>query len=495
MDNKNFEIRYSFPHTFTSKDELFQYAKQLEGKTFKQVLDLQISSNSNNFDFNNRRRKGGLGNLLEQCYFGYSINSDSNADFKDLGVELKLTCFDVKKNNDYSAGERLVLSMIPQDAPIDTDFTSSHLWHKAHDILLIYYQRDKSIDAYDQRIKYVDFFKPSPEDLAIIEADYNTIVEYITSGRAHELSESLTHYLGACTKGANAAASTQPQYYGDHTPARRRAFCFKRQYMDFVLHHDIMDKPSSDQIIKDLNQLRETDFESYCTSLVQRYIGKSEQELAEEFSIPYKPAAKNLRTRILRAILGTNDDAVEFKKANIHPRSIRIKANGKIVESFPLPTFKACNLVNETWDESTLHHYLEETRFFFVVFQEDLEGTYRLKGSKFWSMPASDVNGDVKICWERTRKIYSDGVDFVLRTDKKGRISVQNNLPSIKDDLIVHVRPHASQAAYKIDGYTTGNLERDGDLLPDGRIMTKQSFWLNNSYIKKNLEDKTENEQ
>ena len=44
-------------------------------------------------------------------------------------------------------------------------------------------------------------------------------------------------------------------------------------------------------------------------------------------------------------------------------------------------------------------------------------------------------------------------------------------MPKVRESTVAHVRPHG----------------RDGDdkaTLPDGRMMTKQCFWLNNSYIK-----------
>ena len=38
------------------------------------------------------------------------------------------------------------------------------------------------------------------EDMKIIRADYEKIISYIQDGRADELSEGMTTYLGACTK-------------------------------------------------------------------------------------------------------------------------------------------------------------------------------------------------------------------------------------------------------------------------------------------------------
>ena len=135
--------------------------------------------------------------------------------------------------------------MIPYDRPIDIDFDSSHLWQKCKKILLVYYHRDKTINKYDQKIEYVRLFTPPKEDLKIIRDDYEKIVSYIRSGRADELSEGLTTYLGAATKGSTEARSWVDQYYPHveddgtvtHRKAKKRAISFKRQYMDYVLHH------------------------------------------------------------------------------------------------------------------------------------------------------------------------------------------------------------------------------------------------------------------
>jgi len=48
----------------------------------------------------------------------------------------------------------------------------------------------------------------------------------------------------------------------------------------------------------------------------------------------------------------------------------------------------------------------------------------------------------------------------------------------------MYICPHASKSAYLLkDGTSRGNIQSDGDKLPDGQWMTHQSFWLNNTYI------------
>lgn len=83
------------PYDKTDPKSIERYAKKLIGKTFQDVLNESIYSNSKVGDesgkYGDEKRKGGLGNLLEKYYFGYEVNSDSEPDFKEAGVELKVS--------------------------------------------------------------------------------------------------------------------------------------------------------------------------------------------------------------------------------------------------------------------------------------------------------------------------------------------------------------------------------------------------------------------
>ncbi len=204
---------------YHSPEQVYRHGKRLEGMTFRDVLNLGIVPEGVTREYNSRRYKGGMGTLIEERFFGYKANSDRMADFAEAGVELKATCIDRRKNGSDVAGERLVLTMIPYDEEAPLSLYDSHLWHKCQKMLLVWYRRDKTIDAYDQRIEHVLLFTPPVEDLRIIEADYRQITDLIRAGRADELSESLTTYLGACTKGATRAKSMRDQsfYAPGHT--------------------------------------------------------------------------------------------------------------------------------------------------------------------------------------------------------------------------------------------------------------------------------------
>lgn len=474
-----------------------RYAAHLEGMTFEDVLALGIEpENYNPKNYGDKQYKGGMGNLIEERYFGYAANSDEEPDFKEAGVELKATPIDMKKNGDPSAGERLVLTMIPYDRPIAGDFFDSHLWKKCKLILLVFYNRDKNVGSYDQQITHVKMFTPPKEDLRIIAEDYNTIVSYIQSGRADELSEGLTTYLGAATKGATAASSWVPQYYPFidengkvvHRQAKKRAFSFKRQYMDYVLHRYVLGEASELEKILAPGSLEHETFEQHITNLINSFVGMSDQELAAHFNMPYTGNKAQWNQLVFRILGIKGNQAEEFVKAGITVKTVRIEENGRIKENVSLPPFKFKELAQETWETSRLREYFEETRFFFVAFKK-YDGKYQLAGSVFWNMPVSDIEGDLKRCWAEAQSTIRSGVEILPETRGTG-VRYMNNLPGESRNPISHVRPHASQAAYRfLDGTEVGSPDKNANELPDGRWMTTQSFWLNREYIQSILCD------
>lgn len=466
----------------SSEKEIFTYAKKLEGHTFQEVLDLGITPEGVDRNYKDKKFKGRAGTIIEERYFGYKANSDNRPDFPEAEVELKTTCFDVLKNGKPSAGERLVISMIPFDKPIEEDLMQSHVWEKLKRILLIYYHRDKSVSFFEQKIVKVALFTPPREDLEIIKEDYKLISSLVRNGRGEELSEGLTNYLGACTKGQDAATSIVNQYYPPHTPAKRRAFCLKNSYMKYVLSHYLLDENvNEDSIVKDVDSLVKQGFEGYIESLIHEYVGKTDREIASLLGLNFTrdKAQWSLLTSKMLKLNTTN--AQEFKKANINVRTVRLEGKKPNKESLSLRPFEFCDILNEkNWEDSELFNYFESNKFFFVIFSRE-GSNYVLKGCKFWSMPVSDLNGPLKDCWDHAKKCIKEGVHFEVKPSGK----VINNLPHESDNPVAHVRPHATKAAYRLNnGFTKyENLKRDGSVLPNGEIMTKQSFWLNRKYV------------
>jgi DNA mismatch repair protein MutH len=408
--------------------------------------------------------KGSIGQVVEESHFEYKPNSDSEPDFKEAGVELKVTPYRRLRNTDVSAKERLVLNIINYKTEHITTFHTSSFWHKNQCLQMMFYEYKDGIPKADLSISHTIQFSYPEEDLAIIQDDWDKILYKIRAGNAHELSESDTLYLGACTKGAD-SNSLRCQPFSP-IMARQRAYSLKQSYMTQILRNYVFGIKQDEKIIKDLSVLHKSSFEDYIISKLRPYFEKTVKELVEEFNI--ESTSKSLNEMIMRRILGVKgklSQTDEFKKANIVLKTIRVQNTGKsIKENMSFPAFKFKELVNEEWETSTLKTMFDETKFLFIVLQFNDNDELVFRDVFFWNISNIDLD-EVHKVWEKTVMILSDGVEI---KEVKGRNL--NNLPKASENRVSHVRPHAQDSS-------------DTDELPDGRFMPKQCFWLNNSYI------------
>lgn len=490
----------SKPYNEKDIDDIVRYAKKLIGKTFQDIVDTSTFGDKTRYEVYNPRHKGFFGNLLEELYFDIPPNSRSESDFKYVGMDLKSTPYEERKNSSkkqyqFYAGERLSLGMIPYDKPFEVDFFKSHVWEKCSNMLLVLYLRDpEAEDKLSFPINFVEKFNFPDDDLKIIIEDYKKIAQKIISGQAHELSEGDTMYLGACTKGATAAKSLATQYYNHDIKAKKRSFSLKQSYMTYLLNEVFMKKDNSESLLSDTSNKHiieayrsgKISFEEMIAQKVAPFIGQSDLKLSQLFDVKVH---KSYWYILAMRMLGIKKEfADEFLKANIIVKAIRVEENDTIKEHSPFPTFSALDIIEEEWDDSSLKNYLEETRFLFFVFKNTPNG-YIFRGIKFWNMPQKDIEIGHK-CWEQLKDTIRDGVSLTPKI-KGGKYVVENNLPKIRENEVLHVRPHASKSYHVLgDGtpYGTGSLS-DTDLLPDGRRMTKQSFWMNNTYVLKQIKD------
>lgn len=217
------------------RESILNHAKQLEGKTLRDVLSTEQLTLMSKEEKGN---KGKFGQILEKYFFEYEINSDTEPDFP-CGIELKVTPLKVNKDRTLSPKERLVCNIINFENIINEEWESSSFLHKNKDILIMRYidPRDKTIDNLDYRFLDIQIHSifDDEKDKKQFEEDWNTIVDKVKNGKAHLLSESDTMFLGACTKGSTAAKSFRKQP-NNTEPAKQRAFSFKTQYMRELLN-------------------------------------------------------------------------------------------------------------------------------------------------------------------------------------------------------------------------------------------------------------------
>ena len=458
----------NLPYIKSSKESIENYALNLKEKTFKDVLlnDPNITNEDRSLLFeyyNNPRSKGSLGQLIEKHFFFYDINSKSEADFNEAGVELKVTPYTIKSNGDLRAKERLVLTIINYMKDYkEEDFLKSHVYEKCALMLLIYYLYEPNKERLDYLINYVKLFQFPEEDLEIIKNDYKIIIDKIKSGKAEEISEGDTNYLGACTKGAN-ANSLREQPFSDKK-AMQRAFCLKNSYMSYILNHYIANKTEKyESVIKDAKILKEQTLEQYIISKLQPYYNQDIEFLKHKFNIPYQVSNKSFTYLLAKGMLEVvNEKIEEFEKANIKIKAIRLRPDGMPKESMSFPTFKYTEIVKENWLDSELYETFSTTRYLFIIYQYLDENTLVFKKAMFWNVPEKDLNTEIKRVWENTvERIKNNEYD---------------NLPKISESPILHVRPHARNTR---DTYPT----------LDGKQAIKKCFWLNANYIKKQIEE------
>lgn len=470
--------REELPYDPANRKSIVEYAQKLVGRTLRDSCDVDSFSSK-------KGNKGKLGQAIEYCYFEYEPNSAQEPDFPEVGLELKTNPVKRKKDKTLSAKERLVLTMIDYCALVDETWESSTVRSKMDDMLLITFLHEPEKDEFDYEFEFVGTPMIPLEDMAVIRDDWETIVAKVKAGLAHEISGGDTNYLEACTKGAS-AKTVRRQPYSD-IMAKQRAFALKSSYMTSFYDKNIR----LESIMRHRGE-ESMSLEDLVKARIGEYAGMTNIGLGDRFDL--NPRSKNFNALLTKVMLGVGreNEIAEFSKAGIIVRTIRLECNGRIREHVSFPAFEFADLLAETeWEDSEFGKVCN-SKFLFVVFKENEQGVYELRGCEFWSMPSEMVDA-AEATWEETRRVVEGGVKFIECAPccNGGRPTIKNDLPGSGFNHVAHVRPHASQSAYRFeDGTEIGNVARDASELPDGRAMTKQSFWLDKGVVEKLLKDR-----
>lgn len=457
----------------TSADSIIEFAKKLKNQTLREACGEEIEKHG-------YKGKGNFGQILEKFYFGYEPNSDAEPDFKEAGIELKSSPLKTLRNGEFRSKERLVLNIINYLEVHKENFENSSFWKKNAHLLLVFYLHDKDLDLLDYLIKLVDGWQYPNEDLKIIKHDWETINQKIKDGKAHELSEGDTFYLGACTKGSTALKSYRDQPFNDEK-AKQRAYSLKQGYVNHIIaniaqeetavYGKIIEQPE----ILDLVQ----SIEEVVISKFQPFYGKSAEQIEQELGLELNQKAKSYFANLTNAILGLElgQKIEEFEKADIQVKTIRLKENNLPKEDISFPTFEYQELIETDWEDSDFKNILE-SKFFFVFYQFEGENLI-LRKVKFWNMSYSDIL-EAKSVWDKMKTTVSKGEIVKEVTDKGVR---KTYFPKKTENRISHVRPHArnSDDTYELP---------IADKLTGLTEFTKHCFWLNASYVKDEIYEK-----
>jgi DNA mismatch repair protein MutH len=373
--------------------EIRQQAQSLVGKTIKEIQSSYAISS---------KVKGSIGQIIEDGAFSYSPNSNKGPDFEEAGVELKVTPFVRLKNGQCSAKERLVLNIINYMEEVRYEFETSSFWTKNKSIEIIFYEYQKELHPEDYRIEFEHLHEFSTKDLLIIRADWETIVNKIRDGLAHELSEGDTLF-GCLYQGSKSSKFTTTTLL--RCSRNATSFSLKTTYMTKLLRNEVCRKGiEKEELIKE-SELLNKRFEDIIRDKILAFKNRSVKELMTIYGVQSDSKSNLvLLTGKLLGIEGRINNTEEFQKANIEIKTIRLNLKNKIKESMSFPTFKYEDIVQEEWETSTLRQRFEETKYLFVVFKEQLNGDYVIADAMFWNMKPSDLDGDVQSVWQDTIK-------------------------------------------------------------------------------------------
>lgn len=455
------------PYDINSKESIVNYAKNLEGYSLREKCG--------NLELNKKGNKGGFGQLLEKHYFLYEPNSNANADFDTVNLELKSSPLKELKSHQHVSKEKLVLNIINYFDIVNQTFETSSFMKKNTNLLLVFYFYEKEKDILDYKIEIVGEWNFPSIDLITIKKDWETIFKKVNSGKAHELSEGDTIYLSAATKGSKGGSLREQPY--SKVKAPQRAYSLKQGYVNHIISLLSGINNKYGRVITSLNEIKNKSLEEVIVSKFEKYYKKTDEEILAVLNINLNKKSKNYYANITKAILGIelDNEIEEFKKADIIVKTVRLKENSLPKEDISFPTFRFQEIVNEEWEESNLLKTIE-SKFLFIFYQIGKDGLY-LEKVIFWNMNNRDIL-DVKKVWEETKNIVTKGeIVNSIKTNKSGKERRVTNFPNKKFSRVAHVRPHAIN---KNDTYPLPAVEK----LTNKEEYTKHCFWLNSQYVR-----------
>ena len=344
---------------FKSEEELLKYTENIIGKTFKEIDSEHLLDTATL-----TRQKGLLGHVVETGFYKYPRNSDSKADFEELDIELKVTGYVKNKNGTLRAKERLVLSKIDYNKIINETFENSHVLGKCRKMLIIWYEYDREKEPKDFIITDFQLYDMT-KDEKIFKSDFEIIKGKVMEGKAHELSEGDTSYLGACTKARTSADRTTQPF--SKILSKPRAYSLKNAYMTGILRENI---GKTIITISSYNTV-----EDYVKDKLKPYFGKTQLEILEELTgrTYDEKIPKNISKMISDELIGKDNDLAKkdelFAKTNFVIKNLPIMKNGKPRERMSFKTISLSDFEDD-WEDSYWKNYFEETTLIVICYQE-----------------------------------------------------------------------------------------------------------------------------
>ena len=148
--------------------------------------------------------KGWGGQLLER-YLGATAASRPEPDFVSLGIELKT----IPVNRHGKAGESTFVCVAPLTATSSLCWSGSTVRRKLNRVLWVPLESDPEILLRHSRVGNAFLWRPTPQQVRILERDWQELVEMLCFGEFDRISAKHGEYLQLRPKAANAASLTR----------------------------------------------------------------------------------------------------------------------------------------------------------------------------------------------------------------------------------------------------------------------------------------------
>lgn len=451
--------RYTYSKDWTI-DEILEKSQELEGLALRDIDQKGWLKNTSN--------KGAIGNMIQEDFFGIPANSDREADFNFHGIELKVTPIKRKKGEGFSSKERLVLGMINYMNDYTIPYEESLPNKKTKNTLLIFYLYEENTPAEQFIILKSMMFQLPAEDIPQVKADYNTIIEKIKAGKAHEISEKQQIYLGACTKGQGRGRDFVNQPFSE-IKAKSRAYSYKVGYMSAYFR-----KLMTPSEIEHILIPRKQSFLEMVEETFTKYINRTDEEIRKNIEYTKSINAKDYLASLTNCLFGDHTNSKvnqtqEFMKEGYALKTITKRLDKNKNQDMAFPNIDFFEIQYDTFEESSWYGRFAETKYIVAVWKEVEEKKYVLEQFTYW-IPTERFINQAENIYNHIKMMLENDILVVFNQGQTKHQTWKDNLPKKGEYAPFQVRPKGSGESVIFT-------------LPNGKMFKKKCFMIDKEYI------------
>jgi DNA mismatch repair protein MutH len=212
---------------FGSQRELLRAARRLAGRTLAELareLACELPAEP-------LRNKGFVGRVVERS-LGLATSPLSAADFAELGVELKT----LPVSASFRPRESTFVCYVALSGLGETPWEASRVAHKLSRVLFVPVESEPHLALAQRRIGSAFLWSPSPEQAALLQADYAEIAGRAAAGELERLDARVGRVLQLRPKAAHGGVRVRVSD-GEGVPslAQPRAFYLRAGFTAEVL--------------------------------------------------------------------------------------------------------------------------------------------------------------------------------------------------------------------------------------------------------------------